>query len=71
MLTAGGPFSFTASSAAWSTGATNLVTAFIADAPTLAGGNVLAVGQLTTPQAVNASGITLSFASGQITITLT
>ena len=71
VLTAGGPFSFTASSAAWSTGATNLVTAFIADAPTLAGGNVLAVGQLTTPQAVNASGITLSFASGQITITLT
>ncbi len=71
LLTAGGPFSFPASTAAWSTGSTNLVQMFIADSPTLAGGNVLAFGALGTPQAVNASGITLSFASGAITITLT
>ena len=71
VLTAGGPFSFAASSAAWSTGSTNLVTMFIADASTLAGGNILAAGALGTAQAVNASGITLSFASGAITITLT
>ncbi len=71
VLTAGGPFSFAASTAGWSTGATNLVQMFIADAPTLAGGNVLAFGALGTAQAVNASGITLSFASAAITITLT
>lgn len=71
VLTAGGPFSFAQSTAAWSTGATNLQTMFIADSTSLAGGNVLAIGQLTTPQAVNAANITLSFASGQITITLT
>lgn len=71
VLTCGGPFSFAQSSAAWSTGSTNLQTMFFADAPTLAGGNVLAVGALGTPQAVNASGITLSFASAAITITLT
>jgi hypothetical protein len=44
---------------------------FIADALTLAGGNVLAIGALGTAQAVNASGITLSFATGAITLTLT
>jgi hypothetical protein len=71
VLTAGGPFSFAASTAAWSTGATNLQTMFFADASTLAGGNVIAYGPLGTAQAVNASGITLSFASSAITITLT
>ncbi len=71
VLTCGGPFSFAASTAAWSTGATNLVQMFLADASTLAGGNVLAIGALGTAQAVNASGITLSFASAAITITLT
>lgn len=71
VLTAGGPFSFAASTAAWSTGATNLVQMFITDAPTLGGGNVLAFGPLGTAQAVNAAGITLSFASAAITITLT
>ena len=71
VLTCGGPFSFPASGAAWSTGATNVVSMFISDAPTLAGGNVLAYGALGVGQAVNASGITLSFASGAITITLT
>ncbi len=67
----GATFSFPASSAAWSTGSTNLIQVFIADASTLAGGNVLAFGALTTPQAVNASAITLSFASAALTITLT
>lgn len=71
VLTCGGPFSFAASTAAWSTTSTNLQTMFIADASTLAGGNVLAVGALGTPQAVNAASITLSFASGAITVTLT
>lgn len=71
VLTAGGPFSFPASSAAWSTGSTNLLQLFIADASTLAGGNVLAWGALATGQAVNASGITLSVSSNGLTITLT
>lgn len=63
--------SFAASSAAWSTGASNLIQVFIADAPTLAGGNVLAYGALGTPQAVNAASITLSFATTTLSITLT
>ena len=63
-------FSFPASSAAWSTGSTNLIQVFLADASTLAGGNVFGYGALTTPQAVNASGITLSFASTALTVTL-
>ncbi len=71
LTTGNGPWSFPASTAGWSTGATNLQTMFIADALTLAGGNVLAIGALGTPQAVNASGITLSFATGAITLTLT
>jgi hypothetical protein len=71
LTTAAGPWSFPASTAAWSTGATNATSMFIADALTLAGGNVLASGALGTPQAVNASGITLSFANGAITLTLT
>ena len=46
LTTANGPWSFPASTGAWSTGATNLQTMFIADALTLAGGNVLAIGGL-------------------------
>lgn len=61
---------FPASSAAWSSGATVLDAFFIADASTLGGGNVLAWGYLTTAQAVNASGITPSFASSALTATL-
>jgi hypothetical protein len=61
---------FAASSAAWSTGSTTLKAWFIADASTLAGGNVLCIGDLTTPQAVNAAGITPSFALGQLSATL-
>lgn len=64
-------FAFAQSSAAWSTGSTNLVQAFIADASTLAGGNVIAYGALGVAQSVNAASITLSFASTAFTITLT
>lgn len=63
--------SFAASSAAWSTGATNLIQVFVSDSPTLAAGNVLAYGALTTAQAVNAASITLSFATVQLSVTLT
>jgi hypothetical protein len=63
-------FSFAQSTAAWSTGSTNLIQVFLADSSTLAGGNVFGYGALTTPQAVNASGITLSFASTALTVTL-
>jgi hypothetical protein len=65
-----GTISFPASTAAWSSGATALVMWFLADASTLAGGNVLAYGYLTTPQTVNASGITPSFAASTLTNTL-
>ncbi len=61
---------FPASTAAWSSGATVLDAFFIADASTLAGGNVLAWGYLTTAQAVNASGITPSFAGSAMSCTL-
>jgi hypothetical protein len=61
---------FAASTAAWSSGATVLNLYFIADIVTLAGGNVLAYGYLNPAQAVNASGITPSFAIGQLTNTL-
>jgi hypothetical protein len=72
VLTSGAAFSFPAStSSGWSTGATNLIQAFIADAPTLAGGNVLAFGALATPQAVAAASITLQLTSGGLTLTLT
>ena len=71
VLTSGAAFAFAASSAAWSTTSTNLTAMFFADALTLAGGNIVAAGALTTPQAVNAAGITLSFASTAITISLT
>lgn len=62
--------SFPQSSAAWSSGATNLDLVFLADASTLAGGNVLYWGYLTNPQTVNASGITPSFAASALTLTL-
>jgi hypothetical protein len=66
----GATITFAQSTAAWSSGATNLVTFFVADALTLAGGNLLAWGYLTTPQAVNASGITPSFAGSAASFTL-
>lgn len=66
----GGTIAFPASTAAWSTGATVLNMWFIADISTLAGGNIIAYGYLTTAQAVNASGITPSFAASTLTNTL-
>jgi len=63
--------SFASSSAAWSTGVTNLIQAFISDAPTLAGGHVLAYGALGTAQSVNAASIVLSFATTVFSVTLT
>ena len=71
VLTSGVAFSFPASTAAWSTGSTNLIQLFIADAPTLAGGNVLAFGALTVPQAVNAASITLQVTSAGLSVSLT
>jgi len=71
VLTSGAAFSFPTSTLAWSTGSTNLIQLFIADAPTLAGGNVLAFGALATPQAVNAASIQLQISSAGLTITLT
>jgi hypothetical protein len=62
----GGTVSFAQSTAAWSSGATTLQIFFLADSSTLAGGNIVAWGYLTTPQAVNASGITLSFAGSAL-----
>ena len=70
LTTSGGPWSFAQSTAAWNP-ATNMNTMFIADAFTLAGGNILAAGALTTPQAVAAANVTLSFANAAITLTLT
>jgi hypothetical protein len=73
LTTANGPWSFAQSTAGWSSGATNLSTMFIADAYSIGSGNsnILAAGALTTPQAVAAANITLSFANAAITLTLT
>jgi hypothetical protein len=65
-------FSFAASSAAWSTGASALQSWFIADAATLAGGNVLWSGALIpATDVVNGAGITLTFAIDALQFTLT
>lgn len=64
-------FSFPASNAAWSTGATALQSFFIADSATLAAGNVLWSGPLTpSTDAVNGTGVTLSFAVDALQFTL-
>lgn len=59
---------FAESTAAWSTGATPLTHFIIMDAVT--GGNCLAHGSLTVARTVNAAGVTLAFAIGDLTITL-
>jgi len=59
---------FPTSTAAWSTGATNLTHFIIMDAAT--GGNLLLHGSLDTPRAVNAAYIILEFAIGALTETL-
>ena len=70
VLTVAAPQNFAAStSSGWSTGASNLNSLFIADASTLAGGNVIAVGALGTPQAVASAGVTLSITSLTIAMT--
>lgn len=53
---------FTASSAAWSTGATALTHTILMSSTTLGAGTFYGRAALTASQAVNASGITLSFA---------
>lgn len=68
--TTGAVCTFPASTAAWSTGATACNLFFLADVSTLAGGNVITYGYLTTSQTVNASGITPSFAAGALSATL-
>jgi hypothetical protein len=65
-------FSFAASTAAWSSGATALKSWFIADASTLGAGNVLFKGALSpATDVVNGSGITFTFAIDALTFTLT
>lgn len=60
-----------ASSAAWSTGSTQLILLFAVDSSTLGAGNVLGWGALSTPAAVNSSGIQFQFAIGSVTLSLT
>lgn len=71
-ITNGSTVSFPASTAAWSTGSTpnTWFSLWLTSSGTTAA-NFVGAGPLQTGQAVNASGITLSFASGQLTITLT
>jgi len=65
-------FSFPVSTAAWSTGATALQSFFYADAPTLAGGNILWSGALNpATDIVNGAGVTFSFAVDALQSTLT
>lgn len=60
---------FAASSAAWSTGATNITYLAIFDHPTnTAEANYIGRAILATPQAVNSSGVTLSIAIGALTM---
>lgn len=62
-----GSQSFATSTAAWSTGATNLTHFGVWDSATLtAEANFIGRGSLTTPQAVNASGITITIATSAI-----
>ncbi len=64
-------FSFPASNAAWSSGATVLVTFFISDASTLGAGNVLWAGPLVpATDIVNGTGITFTFAIDALQMTL-
>lgn len=62
-------FTFTASTAAWSTGATSLTYAILMSSTTLGAGTFYGRASLTAGQAVNASGITLSFAASALSWT--
>ena len=61
--------SFPISTAAWSTGATNLTHFIVMDAATA--GNMLGHADLTTPRAVNAADVILRFAIGDLDWTQT
>lgn len=62
---------FAASSAAWSTGATNLTYFAVWTSSTLqTAAAFLGRAQLSTPQNVNAAGVTLSFAIGALQISM-
>jgi hypothetical protein len=64
-------FSFTTSTAAWSSGATALQSVFLADASTLAGGNIIWSGALTpATDIVNGTGVTFTFAIDALQMTL-
>jgi hypothetical protein len=66
---------FPTSTAAWSTGASTLGFAFVTDGTTASGNgtvsNYISRATISSPQAVNASGITLSFAIGQFAVNIT
>lgn len=60
---------FPASTAAWSTTTTALTYAILMSSATLGSGTFYGRASLTAGQTVNASGITLSFAAGQLSFT--
>ena len=62
-------FSFIQSTGSWASGAT-LNTGFISDSPVLASGNIIWYGQLNPTVVVNASGTTVTFGVGSITLQL-
>lgn len=63
--------SFAASSAAWSTGSSNLTHFGVWDhATNTAEANFIGRGSISNPTAVNAAGITLSFAAGALDMTM-
>lgn len=69
-ITNNGIVNFATSSAAWSTGATNLTHVGIWDSATLtAEANFIGRVALTTPQAVNAASITISIANTALSLT--
>jgi hypothetical protein len=71
ILTPAGVWAFPVSMGPWSSGATQLQTVFIADALTLGGGNVLAIGALSTPATVNGGAVTAQFSAGALLLSLT
>lgn len=62
-------FSFPTSSGSWASGAI-LNTGFMADSPTVGAGNVIWYGQLNPTVTVSASGTTVTFGVGSITLQL-
>jgi hypothetical protein len=66
-----GAITFATSSAAWSTGATNLTYWFAATSATIGAGTVLMYGALTSGIAVNAANLAPSFAVGDLDLDAT